>query len=41
MIKRYFYYLAASLVAFVAVLAVKPTSLVTYYQPDVPKSLQK
>lgn len=41
MFKRYFYSLVASMVALVAMLAVKPTSLVTLYQPEVPKSLQK
>lgn len=33
--------LVASAVAFVAFIAVLPTSLVTLYQPKVPKALQR
>lgn len=39
--KKNFFSFIASVVSAVALISVKPTSLVTIYQPKVPKSLQK
>ena len=41
MIKKALLSFVASVVSLVAVIAVQPTSLVTLYQPKVPKALQK
>ncbi|WP_434510241.1 cyclic lactone autoinducer peptide [Desulfitobacterium sp. AusDCA] len=41
MFKKTIFSFIASAVSVVAILAVQPTSLVTIYQPKVPKVLQK
>lgn len=41
MIKKAIFSFIASAVSAVAVLAVQPTSLITIYQPKVPKALRK
>ncbi|WP_206810681.1 AgrD family cyclic lactone autoinducer peptide [Paradesulfitobacterium ferrireducens] len=41
MVKKPLLSFVASVVALVAAIAVQPTSLVTLYQPEVPKALRK
>lgn len=41
MFKKTIFSFIASAVSAIAVLAVQPTSLITIYQPKVPKALQK
>lgn len=41
MVKKALLSVVASVVAFVAIVAVQPTSLFTLYQPEVPKALRK